>query len=102
MPTWSISPGMDQLSAAPVQSWKEEINSRRRVMAATSRKYFCSMPRCAPPTCDREISVKTLSTTGGSHENRKPIEESSNREYMASLERDTEANQCDFPPPCGL
>ncbi|KAK2171749.1 hypothetical protein NP493_1029g01006 [Ridgeia piscesae] len=43
MSTWSISP-------SPVQSWKEEIHSRRRVMAARSRKYFCSVLSHAPPT----------------------------------------------------
>jgi len=30
MPTWSISPCMDRLRAAPVQSWKEEIHSHQR------------------------------------------------------------------------
>ena len=36
--------------------------------------------------------------TGESRENRKPVEESSNGEYMASLKRGTEANRCDLPP----
>ena len=31
------------------------------------------------------------------HENRKPVEGSSYGEYMFSLERGTEANQCDLP-----
>ncbi|KAK2192715.1 hypothetical protein NP493_24g02016 [Ridgeia piscesae] len=43
MSTWTISP-------SPVQSWKEEIHSRRRVMDARSRKYFCSVPSRAPPS----------------------------------------------------
>ena len=98
MSTWSISPCMDRLRAAPVQSWKEEIHSRLRVMAARSQKYFCSVPSRAPPTWDREISVKPISTTGESHGNRKPVEESSNGEYMASLKRGTETNWCDLHP----
>ena len=66
-------------------------------MAARSRKYFCSVPSRAPPTWDREISVKLLSTTGESRENRQHVEESSNGEYMASLERSTEVNWCELP-----
>ncbi|KAK2176406.1 hypothetical protein NP493_664g02129 [Ridgeia piscesae] len=42
MSTWSTSP-------SAVKSWKEETHSRRRVMAARSRKYFCSMPSATPP-----------------------------------------------------
>ena len=97
MSTWSISPFMDRLRAAPVQSWKEEIHSHQRVMAAKLQKYFCSVPSRAPPTCDGEISVKLLSTTGESRENRQPVEESSNGECRASLERSTEVNWCELP-----
>ena len=65
---------------------------------ARSRKYLCSMPsRVTPARCDREISVKPLSMTGESCENRKPVEESSNGECRASLQRSTKANRCDFP-----
>ena len=39
---------MDRLRAALVQSWKE-IHSRPHVMAARSRKYFCSVSSRAPP-----------------------------------------------------
>ena len=92
MSTWSISPCKDRLRAAPVQSWKEEIHSRRRVTTARSRKHFCSVPSYAPPTWGREISVKLLSTTGESCENRKHVEESSNGEFKTSLELSTKVN----------
>ena len=96
--TWAISPCMARLRAALVESWNEEIHSHRHVMAVRSRKYLCSVPSRAPPlpTCDREISVKLLTTTGETHENRKPVEESCNGECRASLERCTEVNWCEW------
>ena len=88
MSTWSTRSCMDRLRAAPVQSWKE-IHSRLRVMAARSRKFFCSVPSRAPPARDWDISVKLLSMTGESRENRKPVEDSA-----GPLERSTEVNWC--------
>ena len=95
--TLLISPCLDRVKAAPVQSWKEEIHSRRRVMAAMLRKYFCFVPSRAPPPEAEKSTVKLLSTTGESRENRKPVEESSNGECRASLERKNEVNWCEVP-----
>ena len=66
-------------------------------------KEFCRewhdgvVPSHVPATCDREFSVKSLSTTGESRENKKLVVESSYREYMVSLARGTEVNRCDMP-----
>ena len=89
-PDWGQLPsslGMRRYTAVGV-SWLQGHGN-------TSAPCLVVLP---PPTCDREISVKPLSTTRECCERRKPVEGISNGEYMASLERGTEAIRCDLPP----